>query len=368
VNPTASSIVVAAALLAQAACNAPGSTATTGPAASASAAPPAASSAPPSPSAVGAAGRELLAEARRCVADPRCQPAEAEALYRRADDAGAPGLSCFDFYYGVGIAVDLPRARACFERKARVEKGCADASPGLDRLYLAAMLIDAQGGDADPARATALLADCFADAGVAGLRDEARKRASLQPSRAPLDFCKDLGGTPLTMRECRALDADRATASRRRVDRVLGPRLDAEGQKLADRARDLWSAFARLEAEAFSDKHRGGPLRANAQAAHEAALEQQRLDALAHFADRGPGAGDPVAAARELKNAYRAASKGDADHQRLFAQAREAWLAYRAAEVALHARLSPDEPEVRRDVGALLDRRYQALLEEALMP
>jgi hypothetical protein len=365
VKTTAHSLLAVVALLAPAACNPSGASPTAGSASASS--PPAASSAPPSASAVAAAGRELLAQARRCVADPQCPPGEAEALYRRADDAGATGVSCFAFYYGIGIAPDLPRARACFDRKARLETACGGAPAGLDRLYLAAMLIDGQGGDADATRARELLVDCFADLGADGISQEARRRATQDATRPPLDFCRDIGGTSLTVGECRGIDRDRAAAARRRVERVLGPRLDAQGKALADRARDLYSAFARLEAEAFSDKHRGGVGRSNAQDAHENAVEQQRLDALARLDDPRV-TGDPLEAGRGLHNAYRAASKGDADHQRLYAAAREAWKAYRAAEVALYAHLFPADPEVRRDVGAALDRRYQALLEEAVLP
>lgn len=360
--------LAAACLSLLAACNSP--SAGTSPSPALSASPPAAS-APPSASALAEAGRDLLARARRCLASPQCSAAEAESLYRSADDAGAAGVSCFDFYYGIGIARDLPRARACFERKARDDKGCGGASPQLDRLYLAAMLVDAQGGDADPARATALFADCFADASVGGIRDEARKRASLAPSRAPLDFCKDIGGTTLTMGACHGIDAERSTAAKRRVERELGPRLDAESKQLADRARDLWSAFARLEGEAYSDKYRGGTLRQNAWAGHENELEQQRLEALAQLFDYRPAGGDPRVAERDLEKAYRAAASGDADHQRLFAAAREAWKEYRGAEVALYLRLfgaQHGERPVQRDVTAMLARRYQALLEQAVKP
>ena len=175
----------------------------------------------------------------------------------------------------------------------------------------------------------------------------------------------------MTVGACHGVDADRSTAAKRRVEREIGPRLDAESRQLADRARDLWSAFARLEAEAYSDQYRGGTLRSNAQTGHESELEQQRFEALGHLFDYRPAGGDPKAAERDLDRAYRAAAAGDADHQRLFAAAREAWRAYRGAELALYLRLfgaQHGDRQVQADVTATLARRYQAVLEQAVKP
>jgi hypothetical protein len=95
-------------------------------------------------------GAALLAQAEKCLADPACDDATADALYRNADDAGAK-VDCFRFYYGIGVAKDPARARACFERQVQ-PGGCEGSSPTLDRAYLATMLLDGQGGPAAPGR------------------------------------------------------------------------------------------------------------------------------------------------------------------------------------------------------------------------
>src|SRR5262249_52607864 len=76
-----------------------------------------------------AEGAELLAKAEHCYASASCSMADAEALYRQADDKGATGVSCYRLYYGFGVAKDLPRARACFERHVASSHGCDGSSP-----------------------------------------------------------------------------------------------------------------------------------------------------------------------------------------------------------------------------------------------
>src|SRR5262249_40875745 len=152
---------------------------------------------------------------------------DANALYRSADDGGAKGLSCFRFYYGLGIARDLPRARACFERAVAGERCPGGSSPDLDRLFLAVMLIDAQGGPANPGGVEPLFAGCSPDAALRGVLEELPKRSRPDRGREPLDFCRDVGGTTLSMGQCVGVDRDRVAAERVRVDRLLFARLDA---------------------------------------------------------------------------------------------------------------------------------------------
>ncbi len=318
-----------------------------------------------------AEAKALLARADRCLADPACTD-DVDALYRRADDAGAPGVSCFRFYYGIGITKDLPRARACFERQVQAGPACDKSSPDLDRLYLASMLVDAQGGPADATRAQALFTDCFADASVQSVLEEVPKRSQPDPARAPLDFCADIGGTTLSMGQCHGVEQDRVAAERGRVDRLLFPRLDAEGKMLAVAARAAWSAFASKEGDVRGDTYRGGSLQSNAAVRHENELQKQRAEAMAHFFDYKPSAGaDLQKAERDLETAYQAASSRDAQRGKLCAAARKAWTAYRDAEVALYVHVhgaGPAAKDVARDVRTRLTRSYQVELENVIKP
>jgi uncharacterized protein YecT (DUF1311 family) len=341
----------------------------------ASASPPPAASAPGGaarhPTATPAEAAELLAHAEKCLTDPTCTE-DGEALFRRADDMGAAGISCFRFYHGIGVAQDLPRARACFERQVARDPGCHGSSPDLERVVLAAMLIDAQGGPADAARAEALFTDCLKDGSVTGVLEEIPKRSQPDPTRAPLDFCKDIGGTTYSISRCHGVDHDRLLDQRVRVDRLLFPRLDPTGRQLAVKAREAWSVFADKEGAVHGDKYRGGSIQSNAWASHENELQKQRADAVAHLFDHklSPGA-DPAAAARDLEKAYREACNEDATRKKLCGTARKAWTTYRDAEIALYVRAlgaSLGEKELTRDLTTTLTRAYAADLEDVMKP
>lgn len=372
--------LVALALLALAACNsppAPSAVAEPSIVVSASA-PPAGPSAAPAPTTTASPAlspteaANLLASAEKCFADPACDPKQAEDMYRRADDAGAKDVSCFDFYYGIHVRQDLQRARACFERQVAAGGTCGGSSPDLSRAYLAAMLIDAQGGPADAARATALFTGCFADATVKGLGEEAPQRSALAPDRKPLDFCADIGGTTITIGQCEMVEARKAKGLQQRVDRELAAKLDAAGMALAGKAREAYRKFADKQGEAAADRYRGGSLQGNAWQGRQNALEKQRIEALAHlFAYKLGAGGDPARAERDLDKAYREAAEGDAQHKKLLGAARKAWNAYRDAEIALYVHVfgaTMGKREVEQDVKAMLATRYKAELEDMLKP
>jgi uncharacterized protein YecT (DUF1311 family) len=331
--------------------------------------PPAA--ARPRSTATPAEAAALLAHADKCLADFACTE-DADALYRAADDAGAKDVSCFRFYYGTGITKDLGRARACFERRIAAVAGCGGSSPDLDRLYLASMLVDAQGGPADAARAEALFADCFKDAAVGGVREEVPKRAQPDPARAPLDFCQDIGGTTLSIGACLMVEQGRVVARRIQVEKLILPRLDAAGKKLAEKARAAWDDAAANEAAISYDVHKEGSIRSIAYTSRQNALLTRRAEAMAHLFDDELSAGADLAGAeRDLGKAYAEACKQDADRKKVCAASRGAWTAYRDAEVALYVHVhgaSLGDKDVARDVKITLTRQYQADLEDVLKP
>lgn len=337
------------------------------------AAPPVASTrhtAIPSPPMSPTEAAALVAHADACLADPACTEG-GEALYRRADDAGATGVSCFRFYYGIGVALDRARARACFERQVAADGTCGGSSPSLDRLYLAAMLIDGQGGAPAASRAESLLADCFRDVSVEGLLREVPTRSAPDSSRKALDFCKDIGGTTVSTSDCIRVESDGVTADRVRVERRLFSSLDAEGRALEIKARKAYADFTSKEGAVQADVFRGGSASSNRGAAAETQLQKQRTEALGHFFDPPPPAGaDLQAAERDLDRAYRTACDTDAERRKLCAAARKSWSAYVDAEIALywHPRGAPSVRTASRDVKTTLVRAYQKELEDVAHP
>jgi hypothetical protein len=282
----------------------------------------------------------LLKRADDCLGDPTCTD-DGAALYLAADDAGADDVYCYRFYYGAGVAKDLPRARACFERAvAKQPPGC-NGSPDLERAYLASMLIDGQGGDADPKRAEGLLGECFRDATVGGLEEQIKKR-SVPPvwQELPLDFCEDIGGTTFTMGRCRMMEMDRILLERTKVERALLAKLDKEAGKLEMKARDAWTSFAVEEAQAYSDGYRGGTLQPLAEMGDYTLLEKRRTQQMRELLDYTPRVTISAAEAeKNLEKAFAASCRKDAERKRLCANAKKAFVAYRDAEVALYVRV-----------------------------
>jgi uncharacterized protein YecT (DUF1311 family) len=280
----------------------------------------------------------LRKRADACLEDPTCSD-DGAALYRAADDAGATDIYCFRFYYAAGMPEDLPRARACFEREVASEPRGCNGSPGLERAYLAAMLIDGQGGAADPKRAEELLGECFRDATVSGLEAEIAKR-NPDPwpgARARLDFCTDIGGTTFTMGRCSMMEHDRILLERASIERALLAKLDREAWRLEVKAREAWTSFAVAQAEAYGDGYRGGSIHSLVVMNFQTLLERRRMNALKGFFDYKPNAVIQVAEAeKNLEKAYATACGKDAERRKLCVAARKAFAVYRDAEVALH--------------------------------
>lgn len=338
---------------------------------------PSASAAPsdPAPS-VGAPpiqGNDLVKKAERCLDDPRCSLEDAARLFLQADDARATDMDCFRFYYGVGVPMDLPRARACFERSVSAEKGYSGSSPSLERLFLGSMLVDGQGGPRETERGKGLFVDCFEDGSVTWLRQEADQRSvGADPSRDPLDFCDDIGGTTLSMRRCGSLELNKAAFEAQKAMKTLAPRLDAEGIVLATKAAAAWSKVAEKDADEWSDTYRNGSMRSLIYVGRQAGREHDRAKALRSLFDYAPGQDDPSIADKDLDREYRAAlASRDAEGKKLLVAAQAAWRTYRTAEVALYGRAlgkQHDEAAVARDITARLTRARIAALTEPREP
>ena len=254
--------------------------------------------------------------------------------------ASAPSDSdCFSIYYGQ--LKDWPSARKCFERKVAGDS-CASGSPSLERLYLAVMYLDAQGGEADLARARDLFTGCFKDAGVKQILDEVKTRQSGKPAGTrPLDFCDDIGGTTFDLQACQNVRATKMRSRAAEIEKGILARLDPKGRELYAKAAEAFESFAQSDARRAGDEYRGGSLSAVTYGERHNELEETRFAGLEKLFDYRPDAArDAKAFAkadRSLNAAYQKAFKAqDEEGRKLLQAAQRAWISYRDAEAALY--------------------------------
>jgi hypothetical protein len=168
--------------------------------------------------------------------------------------------ACFRLYYGAGPTRDLTRARACFETEVP-KRTCNETPFHLDRLYLAAMYLDAQGGAADLDKARALLSECFNDADIAELRQRTAARESAPPGPAgKLDFCGSLAGTTRAGMSCSLLASLRIDAALGALEKSVLARLDPPGRELYRKWKVAGDQFAETDAAAIFESTSPGTL------------------------------------------------------------------------------------------------------------
>jgi uncharacterized protein YecT (DUF1311 family) len=311
----------------------------------------------PLPSASQAERDEADRRADSCWKDLTCAPAEARARTRAAVLAGAAHFGCEAAYQGVGMAADWPLARACLERELG-GRSCGDSSPSLERILLATMLLDGQGGPPEADRARALLGGCFQDASVGALL--ARVESGPSGEGKPLDFCQDLGGTTLSMNECGQVSAARLAREADVAEKELAARLDGPGRAALAGARAAWLEFGAADARLCADQARGGTMSGQLYVAHLASVSDARA-----LAARGLLGGPPTPdadAGRALAKALATArSESDPERRALLDASQRAWVRTRASHVALARRLAPS-PAAGKAVEGWLDRQRIKLL------
>jgi hypothetical protein len=243
------------------------------------------------------------------------------------DDASE--VDCFRFYYGTGVPEDAARARGCFERNVG-KASCDASSPDLQRLYLATMRLDAQGGPRDAEGARALLKDCFADVSVSGVLGARR-------TKGPIDFCRDIGGTTLSMQECALVNDARATFEQQRAVKGLFASLDDAGKARYRVASDAFARYAELDATRAGDAYRGGSLRPQTELQHRTRLATRRTKQLTTFLTTPPTAPDLPQLEAKLATLRAHLRRGlDAEGAAAFDAAEAAWESYRDAELAFY--------------------------------
>ena len=243
--------------------------------------------------------------------------------------------ACFRLYYGAGVKRDLTRARACFEKE--VPSRACNASPfHLDRLYLAAMYLDAQGGAADPGKARGLLSECFDDADIA----ELRQRTAGQTGK--LDFCESLVGTTGAGMSCSLLASLRIDTALGAVEKSVLARLDPPGRELYRKWKVAGDKFAQADAAAIFESISPGtlaPAAANDRVNEVHAQQVRDLQELFRYRVHPKNNAAALAeAVRALRERYRQQVERDqrARVRETAERAQEAWMAYRDATPAFY--------------------------------
>ncbi|HEX7601215.1 MAG TPA: lysozyme inhibitor LprI family protein [Polyangiaceae bacterium] len=284
----------------------------------------------------------LARRAASCFEDPLCPLADATRDFLAADEAGAPEVDCFRFYYGTGVPEDPARARRCFERNL-AKTTCGSSSPDLERLYLAVMRVDAQGGPRDADGARALLKDCYADVSVSGALGTKR-------TKGPVDFCRDLGGTTLSMQACAGVNDARADFERQRAVKTLFAALDDAGKARYAAATKAFARYEDADSTRAGDVYRGGSLRPQTEVQHGTGLLERRAKRLANPKGFPPASAADVTLLEgkltALRDRFRKAA--DADGRVVFDAAEAEWEAYAVAELAFYTQAFGVDPSAVR--------------------
>jgi hypothetical protein len=245
--------------------------------------------------------------------------------------------ACFKLYYGVGPTRDLTRARACFEKEVP-RRACNETPYHLDRLYLAVMYLDAQGGAAAPAKAGALLSDCFDDADIAELRRRMAARESAPQGQAgKLDFCESLAGTTRAGMSCSLLASLRIDTALGSLEKSVLARLDPPGRELYRKWKVAGDKFAQADAAAIYESISPGALAPAAANDRVNEVHAQQVRDLRELFRYRPGPKNNAAtlaeAVRSLRERYGRKLEQDqrAKVRETAERAQEAWMAYRDA-------------------------------------
>jgi hypothetical protein len=250
--------------------------------------------------------------------------------------------ACFKLYYGAGPTRDLTRARACFEKEVP-QRACNQPPFHLDRLYLAVMYLDAQGGAASLDKARALLSDCFDDADIAELRRRTAARESApQGPAGKLDFCASLAGTTPDGLSCSLLASLRIDTALGALEKSVLARLDPPGRELYRKWKVAGDKFAQADAAAIFESISPGALAPAASNDRVNEVHAQQVRDLRELFRYRPNPKNSAAAlaeaVRALRDRYGQQLERDqrAKARESAVRAQEAWMAYRDATPAFY--------------------------------
>ncbi len=280
----------------------------------------------------------LSDRAEACLASPTCPAAEAARLFVAAADAHDPKLDCFRFLDGAGTRRDPARGRACLERSGDA-LDCGGSSMSLESAELALMRIDGVGGNVDIGGARRLVEKCFDDAtGQAILQHAAAKEDDAGTPRA--DFCKDIGGTTITVNECEMrgnANSDTRLALQAKTI-VLG--LDPAGRELFAKSDAAFARYVAAAGDYVYEVYFDGSVR-NAMALTAKndlkAVRSKDLAAFSRFVAKDTSPAEVLAAEKRRAAAVRHLHTDTARQKAALRKAEQAWEVFRDAEVAFYA-------------------------------
>ncbi len=314
----------------------------------------------------GAAPAGISARAEACLASPVCPAGDAASLLVAASRAHDGELDCFRFLDGAGTPRDLVRGRTCLEDRS----GALKCAGSLEMAELVLMRVDGVGGRADLAGARALLDGCFDDATHSALVDHlaAKERA---PGTPPVAFCKDIGGTTLTMNECLARESKNAETACELETKAVFAGLDDRGKSLFAAAAAAYRAYVAAMGAFVYEVYVEGTIRNSMALGTEIGLRNRRAKDLAGF--RGfvattTSTTEVHAAQRASAAALAAVGTTTAAEKAALGKTQQAWAAYRDAEIALYEHVFGPTQGVARVRSALLVRLESRRAGESAPP
>ncbi|NUO49552.1 MAG: hypothetical protein HOV80_11915 [Polyangiaceae bacterium] len=275
-----------------------------------------------------------------------------------AVDANESGVGCEQLLRGIGVAKDLPRARACFKKAVEVEGDCGKSSPSIDRLQLALLQTLGQGGPQNSADARKTLEGCFDDGSVMAVFAiiEGQEKGK-PPSLESLDVCEaGLAITTLHMSMCGMRDATLGDVRAAALRKALLGRFDATWLASYDAASADHAKYAVTLADVAADLYRNGTL---ATITHPSTVSFAERRRTARWEALLRNMKPPIPAADEARKkvlAERDATpergQADAAWKKLVKADEKAYAPYRAKEAALlkSMKLTADEIQSLLDV------------------
>jgi hypothetical protein len=297
--------------------------------------------------------------ADKCLSDATCPMDRYAGLLVAAVDAGEAGVSCAQLIRGVGVAKDLPRARACSAKAVEREGDCGKSSPSLDRLELALLMTLGQGGPQTSADARRTLEGCFDDGSVMAVLGiiEGQEKGK-PPALDSIDVCRaGLAITTLHMVSCQQIELKLGDVRENALRKALLGRFDAKWLAAYDAASKDHAKYAATLADAASDLFRNGTL---ATVQHPSTLifasERRRRrweELLRDGKPTLPAADEARKKVLAERDAAPERGQADAGWKKLVKENEKAYAPYRAKEAALlksMPKLGADEVQALLDV------------------
>jgi hypothetical protein len=295
--------------------------------------------------------------AEACLAHPTCPAAEAARLFVVAADAHDPEVDCLRFLDGSGTPRDLPRGRACLERRADAME-CAGSSMSLETAELALLRIDGIGGKSDIDGARSLVDGCFDDI----TRQEVLEHAAAKehdPRTPAANFCKDLGGTTITGVECEARTGSNSDTERQLRAKTVVEGLDATGRDLFDKSDQAFADHVGAVGDYVYEVYIDGTIRGAMALAAENKLKAVRVKDIAafpRFVAKDTSPKEVEAAERQRAAALGRLHPETAAEQAALLKTEQTWEGFRDAEVALYAHVFGPSQGVERVEAAIRAR------------